>query len=99
MEDPTADRDRHLAEIAAAGSPEQLEQIRIGLLGRGGAITAAMRGLGGLAPEQRREAGARLNSLRDEITTAIAEAGERLGRAALADRLAGERADVTLPVS
>jgi phenylalanyl-tRNA synthetase alpha chain len=98
MDDPTANRDKYLAEIAAARSPEELEEIRIGLLGRSGAITAAMRGLGGLPPEQRRAAGAGLNTLRDAIAAAIAEAGERLGRAALANRLAGERADVTLPM-
>src|SRR5688572_18365847 len=99
MDDPTANRDDYLKEVAAATAPEGLEQIRIRLLGRSGAITMAMRGLGGLPPEQRRETGARLNTLRDEIAAAIAEAGERLGRVALADRLAAERADVTLPVS
>src|SRR5204863_463116 len=45
-----------------------------------------------------REAGAALNAAKDEIAAALAEAGERLGRAARAERLAGERADVTLPV-
>lgn len=99
MDDPTANRDRYLAEIAAAGSPEALEQIRVRLLGRSGAISLAMRGLGALPSDQRREAGARLNTLRDEIAGAISQAGERLGRAALANRLAEERADVTLPVS
>src|SRR5687767_739759 len=99
MDDPTANRDEYLKEIAAAGSPDALEQIRIRLLGRSGAISLAMRGLGALPPEKRRETGARLNTLRDEIAAAIAEAGERLGRAALANRLAGERADVSLPVS
>ncbi|HEV8679114.1 MAG TPA: phenylalanine--tRNA ligase subunit alpha [Stellaceae bacterium] len=98
MSDAALDRDRLLAEIAASGSPEALEQVRVRLLGRNGAVTAAMRGLGALPPEERRAAGARLNALRDEIAAALAEAGDRLRRAALADRLAGERADVTLPV-
>ena len=87
-----------IAEIAAANTPDELEQVRIKLLGRNGAVTAAMRGLGALPPEQRRDAGARLNLLRDEVAAALAEAGDRLRRAALADRLAAERADVTLPV-
>ena len=55
-----------------------------------------MRGLGKLPPDERRDAGARLNALRDRIAAALDEAGDRLRRAALADRLAGERADVTL---
>src|SRR5690242_9631538 len=99
IDDPTAQAESFLTEIAAADTPDALEQIRIRLLGRNGAITAAMRGLGRLPPDARREAGARLNAFRDRITAALTEAGDRLRRAALASRLAGERTDVTLPVS
>ena len=88
-----------LLEIAAARSPEALEDIRIRLLGRRGSLTLAMRELGALAPEERRRAGAQLNAAKDRITDALAEAGARLGRAALEARLASERADVTLPVN
>ena len=98
MEDPTSTADQFLREIAAAPSPSELEQIRVKLLGRNGVVTLAMRELGAVPPEQRRAVGARLNALKDQITAALAEAGDRLGRAALASRLAGERADVTLPV-
>src|SRR5437016_10423567 len=98
MEDPASKSDEFLKEIAAAQSPAELEQIRIKLLGRNGAITALMRGLGQLPAEQRRDAGARLNTLRDAVTAALEEAGDRLRRAALSNRLLGERADVTLPV-
>ncbi len=97
-EDPIVTAEAYVAEIAAADTPEALEQIRIKLLGRNGAISAAMRGLGKLPPDQRRAAGARLNALRDRITVALEEAGDRLRRAVLAKRLASERADVTLPV-
>src|SRR4051794_37701808 len=99
IDDPTAPGEKYLAEIEAADAPDALEQIRVRLLGRNGAITASMRGLGTLPPDRRRDAGARLNALRDRITAALEEAGERLRRAALANRLEGERADVTLPVS
>jgi phenylalanyl-tRNA synthetase alpha chain len=98
MEDPASKSEEFLREIAAAPSPDALEQIRIRLLGRNGEITALMRGLGMLPTEHRREAGARLNQLRDAVSAALEEAGDRLRRAALANRLAGERADVTLPV-
>jgi phenylalanyl-tRNA synthetase alpha chain len=87
-----------LAEIAAAPSPEALEEIRVGVLGRRGSLTLAMRELGGLEPDERRRAGAELNAAKDRITAALGEAAARLGRAALERRLAGERADVTLPV-
>ena len=87
-----------LREIASARSPDALEEIRVRVLGRRGSLTLAMRELGALAPEERRRAGAQLNAAKDRITAALAEAGARLGRAALEARLAGERADVTLPV-
>jgi phenylalanyl-tRNA synthetase alpha chain len=98
MEEAALNSEQLLTEIAAAHSPEELEQVRVKLLGRNGVITAAMRGLGAVAPDRRREVGARLNTLKDEITAALGEAGEQLRRAALSNRLAGEKADVTLPV-
>ncbi len=86
-----------LGEIAAAASPEALEEIRVKVLGRRGTLTTAMRELGALDPEARRRAGAELNAAKDRIGAALAEAAARLGRAALEERLAAERADVTLP--
>ena len=93
------DFDDTVKEIAAAASPEALEAIRVKVLGRRGSLTLAMRELGGLDPEERRHAGAALNVAKDRVTAALAEATARLGRSALEQRLAGERADVTLPVS
>jgi phenylalanyl-tRNA synthetase alpha chain len=87
-----------LGEIAAAPSPDALEEIRVKVLGRRGSLTLAMRELGALAPEERRRAGTELNAAKDRIAAALAEAAVRLGRVALAERLASEYADVTLPV-
>ncbi len=86
------------AEITAAATPAALEDVRVKYLGRRGRLTLAMRELGVLDPETRRQAGATLNAAKEAITAALAEAAERLGRAALEQRLAAERADVTLPV-
>jgi phenylalanyl-tRNA synthetase alpha chain len=86
-------------EIAAAPSPDALEAIRIRVVGRRGSLTLAMRELGALDPDERRRVGAELNTAKERITAALAEATARLGRAELAERLAGERADVTLPVA
>jgi phenylalanyl-tRNA synthetase alpha chain len=87
-----------LREIAAAPSPEALEEIRVRVLGRRGSLTEAMKELGRLDPEERRRRGAELNEAKERIGEALAEAAARLGRAALEHRLASERADVTLPV-
>jgi phenylalanyl-tRNA synthetase alpha chain len=96
---PMQDFDDVVEEISAAASPDALEAIRVRVLGRRGSLTLAMRELGGLDPEERRHAGAKLNAAKERITAALAEATVRLGRAALAERLAEERADVTLPVA
>ncbi|HEX5452865.1 MAG TPA: phenylalanine--tRNA ligase subunit alpha [Stellaceae bacterium] len=99
MDDPTANQDQFLKEIDAAPSAEALEQVRVRLLGRSGAVTMAMRGLGALPPERRREAGARLNQLKDRLAAEIETRAGELQRAARAARLAQERADVTLPAA
>jgi phenylalanyl-tRNA synthetase alpha chain len=98
MDDFSSQADAYLSEIAAAPSAETLEQVRVRLLGRNGTVTAAMRGLGAVAPERRREVGARLNRLKDRLASEIETRAEQLRRAATTSRLAGERADVTLPV-
>ena len=92
------DFDDTVKEIAAASSPDALEAIRIKVLGRRGSLTLVMRELGALDPDERRRVGAELNTAKERITAALAEATARLGRAELAERLAGEGADVSLPV-
>jgi phenylalanyl-tRNA synthetase alpha chain len=98
MEDIDRLREEVLRDIREAASPEALEALRVRVLGRHGRLTLLMRGLGELDPEARRSAGVALNDARDEIAAALAEAVERLNRAALSNRLAAEKADVTLPV-
>jgi phenylalanyl-tRNA synthetase alpha chain len=67
------------------------------LLGRKGDLTALLKSLGALDPEARRAFGARVNAARDAIATAIDARRTELESAALAERLAAERIDVTLP--
>jgi phenylalanyl-tRNA synthetase alpha chain len=99
MDVPQKLADTGLEEIAVAASPETLEQVRIKYLGRQGLVTGLMRGLGALPAEERRNAGARFNALKDTIGEAIAARAVELDRAALTGRLASERADATLPAA
>jgi phenylalanyl-tRNA synthetase alpha chain len=99
MDDPQQVTEAGLGEIAAAAAPDALEQVRIKYLGRQGLVTGLMRGLGALPADERRDAGARFNALKDTIGDAISARAAELGRAALSGRLAAERADATLPVS
>jgi phenylalanyl-tRNA synthetase alpha chain len=86
-------------EIEAASSPEALEEVRVRYLGRRGSLTMMMRGLGQIAPDVRRAYGNALNVAKDWLTDATEMRAVELGRAARAARLAGERADITLPVA
>jgi phenylalanyl-tRNA synthetase alpha chain len=86
------------AEIEASPSPEALEQVRVKYLGRRGSLSLFMRGLGRIAPEERPLWGNALNIAKDWLTDAISTRAAELNRAALDQRLAAERADVTLPM-
>jgi len=86
------------AEIAAAVDAAALEAVRVSVLGKKGRLTGLMRELGALDPEARKERGAALNVLRDEITAALDARKADLVKAELAAKLEAERLDVTLPV-
>jgi len=88
---------RAMADIAAAQSPEAIEALRIALLGKSGSITAQLKQLGALPPEQRKAAGEAINGARDVLTAALAERKRRLDDRVLDARLAAESIDVTLP--
>ena len=87
-----------LAAIEEAPDEASLEAIRIAELGKKGRISEMMKGLGKMSPEERKEAGPRLNGLRDTVQGAIASRREVLGEAAITARLRAERLDVTLPI-
>src|SRR3970040_2178654 len=86
-----------MADIAAAQSPEAIEALRIALLGKSGSITAQLKQLGALPPEQRKAAGEAINGARDVLTAALAERRRLLDDRVLDARLAAESIDVTLP--
>ncbi|HBD20338.1 MAG TPA: phenylalanine--tRNA ligase subunit alpha [Arenimonas sp.] len=86
-----------LAEVEAAASLEALDALRVALLGKSGTITGQLKQLGALAPEQRKLAGEAVNRAKDALSAAIATRKSALEEAALAQRLASERIDVTLP--
>jgi phenylalanyl-tRNA synthetase alpha chain len=86
-----------LAQISAAPGLEALEALRVALLGKSGSLTGQLKQLGALAPEQRKLAGEAVNRAKDAVAEALAARKAVLEEAALAQRLASERIDVTLP--
>ena len=83
--------------VSEAGTLAELEQLKVELLGKKGAITAQLKVLSTLGPAERKAAGARINALRDEITASIETRRAVLEQAELARRLATDRVDVTQP--
>jgi phenylalanyl-tRNA synthetase alpha chain len=87
-----------LADIAGAQDETALEQVRIAALGKAGSISALLKTLGAMTPEERKEKGPLINGLRDKVQGALSARKEALGEAALDARLASETIDITLPV-
>ncbi|HEX7382270.1 MAG TPA: phenylalanine--tRNA ligase subunit alpha [Nevskiaceae bacterium] len=85
------------AAIAAARDLAALESLRVALLGRKGRITQALKGIGKLAPDERREMGQRINRLKQALEEAIGVRERQLGQQHLDRKLAAEHIDVTLP--
>ncbi|WP_262693288.1 phenylalanine--tRNA ligase subunit alpha [Kordiimonas aquimaris] len=85
-------------QISAAGDMAALEDVRVATLGKKGSVSGLMKGLGGMSPDERKVAGPLLNSLKVDVADEIAARKSVLEAAALEERLASERVDVSLPV-
>jgi len=83
--------------VETAADEAALEAVRVAALGKKGSISALLATLGRMSPEERKEKGPLINGLKEAVTAAVAARREALKRAALAQRLAGETIDVTLP--
>jgi phenylalanyl-tRNA synthetase alpha chain len=85
-----------MAALDAARDEAALEALRVAELGKKGRISEAMKALGAMDPDARREAGQVLNLLKDKVSDAITARKDALADAALDARLATEKMDVTL---
>lgn len=85
------------AAIAAAADEAALEAVRVAALGKKGSVSGLMKTLGGMSPEERKEAGPRLNGLKARLGEALATRRDVLKMESLTRRLNTEKADVTLP--
>ena len=83
--------------LSQAADLRAWDAIRVGTLGKSGTLTALLKELGKTAPEERRERGAALNRLKDELAAIVETRRVSLEAEALTARLAGERIDITLP--
>jgi len=87
-----------LADVTTAADEPALEAVRVAALGKSGSVSALLKTLGGMTPDERRQQGPRINGLKDRVTAALAARREALKDQALDARLNTEAVDVTLPV-
>ena len=88
---------RALAEISASDDLQQLDDLRVRYLGKKGEVTAQLKSLGSMEPDQRRSFGQAVNAVRDALNQAITVRRKGLESAALEQKLLSEKVDVTLP--
>lgn len=86
-----------LAEIQAAQDLRSLDGVRVAYLGKKGAVTQLLKGLGALPPEERRDAGQGINVVKGQLNDAIEVRRKTLQQADMNAQLADEAVDVTLP--
>jgi phenylalanyl-tRNA synthetase alpha chain len=97
MDSLTSLTQQALSAVTAAGSHDDLEQLRVLYLGKKGSLTEQLKTLGGLPPDQRPAAGAAINAAKVQVQDAIAARKDALDRIEAERQLVSERIDVTLP--
>ena len=87
-----------LDDIHAAVDEAALEGVRVATLGKQGSVSALLKTLGAMSPDERRTRGAAINALKDRVGLAVADRKAVLKASALDARLARETVDISLPV-
>ena len=90
-------RGRALAELDGVVTEEALQAFRVKYLGKKGELTAVMKGVGALPPEERPRLGQVVNSIRDLLDERLDAAQIEIRNRVTAERLQSERLDVSLP--
>jgi phenylalanyl-tRNA synthetase alpha chain len=89
--------DALLDRIAAAGDLQELDSVRVALLGKQGEITAKLKSLGKMSPEERTAEAPKIHALREAVSDALASRKSALETAELERKLATEKVDLSLP--
>jgi phenylalanyl-tRNA synthetase alpha chain len=90
-------RARALKELADGAGEDQIEAVRVRVLGRSGELTEIMRRMPEVPREERPAIGRLLNEIKNELEARIAVLAENLKRTAMERSLSGGSIDVTLP--
>lgn len=85
------------AKLDAAAGSASIEDIRVSVLGRKGELTALLKGMGKLSPEERPVVGQKVNALRAEIEGWLERKSAELAEKEKEQRLAAETLDISIP--
>ncbi|MFZ2540491.1 MAG: phenylalanine--tRNA ligase subunit alpha [Gallionella sp.] len=89
--------DQALQQFADISDEAELEQVKARYLGKDGSLTVLLKGLSKLSAEERPAAGVRINQVKQGIESALQQRRNALQQGKLAQKLAAESLDVTLP--
>ncbi len=90
-------RSATLASIESAADTQELEAVRVGVLGKKGSLTGYLRSMGQIPAQERASVGKITNEVRAAVEAALEARKATLERAELAARMSAEAVDVTLP--
>lgn len=96
-QDLSALREEALASLAAAASLDDLKELKVKYLGKKGPMSAVLKSMGKVSAEERPKIGAIVNEIKVALEAAFEEKTAELEKKALADKLANEKVDITLP--
>jgi len=83
--------------VASANDQTQIEEIRVKYLGKKGELTAILKQMGSLSPEERPKMGQLVNEAKQEVETLITAKKEELKTKAVEEKLKAETIDITMP--
>ena len=90
-------RENSVKEISTCKEEKELNELKVKYLGKKGELTAVLRGMGKLSPEERPAIGSLVNQVRDELDTLIQEKEKEFKRKELEKKLETENIDITEP--
>lgn len=76
---------------------QELQELKVKYLGKKGEVTSMLKGLGGMAPEERPVFGQKVNKLREELEKLMERRENQVKEKILEQRLQKEKIDVTMP--
>ena len=86
-----------IKEVELSQDIKTLEEAKVKYLGKKGELTAILRGMGALSPEERPVIGSLVNEVREKIETVFNQKEEELKNKEVEEKLKAEKIDITLP--